>query len=279
MRLFTQPLGVWGACRTAVPALVLLFAAGAASAQEDASLALQQGTASNPHTLPQDIAAGERFFNASCVICHGAGAKGGRGPDLTRGVFHHGSSDAELFRNVRNGIPGTDMVGIYRPDTDIWQVVAYLRSLSAQAEVEEVPGDPRQGARLYQTRGGCPACHRLNGSGGRLGPDLSDIGYRRSPEVLEASLARPGEELNPRYRTVRLVTKDGTEVRGVLRNEDSYSIQLLDEGENLRAFLKADLESVDKPQESLMPSFATFFSDRELQDLVAYLYSLKGEQH
>ena len=78
------------------------------------------------------------------------------------------------------------------------------------------------------------------------------------------------------FRTVRVVHKDGSEVAGILRNEDTYSIQLLDEDENLRAFLKTELESIQKPEESLMPPFASFFNDSEMQDLVAYLYSQKG---
>ena len=158
----------------------------------------------------------------------------GLGPDLTRGAFRHGSSDRALFRNVLTGIPGTDMTGIYRPDYQVWQVVSYVRSLSAKPAVIEVAGDVRRGAILYRSRGSCSGCHRLGGRGGRLGPDLSDVGWIRSPGHLEASLRTPGEVVDTDFRTVRVVHKDGSEVAGILRNEDTYSIQLLDEDENLR---------------------------------------------
>lgn len=245
--------------------------------QEDASLTLQKGAAENPFKSEADVEAGARVFRSSCVLCHGGDAKGGRGPDLTRGAFRHGSSDAALFRTIRLGIPGTDMVGAYLPDSEIWRVVSYVRSLSEGAEAAELPGDPQRGAQIYASRGGCSECHRVSGDGGRLGPDLTDVGWLRSPEYLEKSLLRPGEDLHPRYRTVRVVTREGREIRGVLRNEDTYSVLMLDENENLRAFSKADLLKVEKPQESLMPDFSTFFSEPDRQHLVAYLYSLKGE--
>ena len=253
-----------------------IVGSGAALAQ-DHSLTLQAVDTVNPFTSDEDVAAGARVFRTSCALCHGGDAKGGLGPDLTRGVFRHGSSDSALFRNVLVGIPGTDMTGVYRPDTEAWQVVAYVRSLSVGQEEVALPGDPVRGRRLYQSRGSCPDCHRVDGRGGRLGPDLSDVGWSRSPKHLEASILRPSEFVAPDYRAVRLSTIDGRVVQGVLRNEDTYSVQLLDENENLRAFMKSDLESLEKPEESLMPPFEGFFRGRELQDLVAYLYSLRAD--
>ncbi len=259
---------VWAAC--------LLLGVGPAHAQENvASLTMQSGQESNPHTSDEDVEAGARVFRTSCALCHGAEGKGGLGPDLTRGVFRHGSSDRALFRNVLVGISGTDMTGVYRPDTEIWQVVSYVRSLSASAEEVELPGNAARGARIYRSRGGCSDCHRIGGRGGRLGPDLSDIGWMRSPPHLEAALRSPSAVIRPNYRAVRIVTKGGSTLQGLLRNEDTYSIQILDENENLRAFMKADLESIEKPEESLMPAFDGFFTSREIQDLVAYLYSLR----
>ena len=79
------------------------------------------------------------------------------------------------------------------------------------------------------------------------------------------------------YRTVEVRTSEGGIVRGVLRNEDRYSIQLFDEFENLRSFQKTDLAAIEKPEESLMPPLGSFFRGRDLDDLVAYLYSLRPE--
>jgi len=247
------------------------------TAQNVLSRALQERVQENPHTTEADVEAGAKVFRRSCSLCHGADGTGGDGPDLTRGVFRHGSSDAALFRNILTGIPNTGMGGIYQPDRSIWQVVSYVRSLSRSGGEEEVPGDPRRGRMLYMSRGSCSDCHRLNGSGGRIGPDLSDLGWRRAPEHIRASIAEPSESIDGSYRTVEVRTEAGAVVRGVLRNEDRFSIQLFDEFENLRSFQKAELTAIDKPEESLMPPLASFFRGRDLDDLVAYLYSLRPE--
>ena len=255
----------------------IIFWGQPAAAQNVLSRAIQDRVQENPHATEADIEAGARVFQRSCSLCHGADGTGGDGPDLTRGVFRHGSSDAALFRNILTGIPNSGMGGIYQPDKKIWQVVSYVRSLSRGGGDAEVPGDPSRGRRLYLSRGSCSDCHRLNGSGGRLGPDLSDLGWRRAPAHIRASIAEPSESMADEYRTVEVRTTGGNSVRGVLRNEDRHSIQLFDEFENLRSFAKADLTAVDKPGESLMPPLGSFFRGRDLDDLVAYLYSLRPE--
>ncbi len=266
----------WGVSGSLAILLVLaLLPARPADAQ--ISRALQDRVQENPHTTEADIEAGAVVFRRSCSLCHGADGTGGDGPDLTRGVFRHGSSDAALFRNILAGIPNTGMGGIYQPDSKIWQVVSYVRSLSSGGAVEELPGDPARGRRLYMSRGSCSDCHRLNGAGGRIGPDLSDMGWRRAPHHIRASIESPSESIDGAYRTVEVRTRNGGIVRGVLRNEDRYTIQLFDEFENLRSYRKADLVGIDKPDESLMPPLGSFFRGRDMDDLVAYLYSLRPE--
>ena len=247
------------------------------AAQNVLSKALQERVETNPRTTEADVEAGARVFQRSCSLCHGTGGEGGDGPDLSRGVFRHGSSDAALFRNILTGIPNSGMGGIYQPDKKIWQVVAYVRSLSRGGEEVELPGDPGRGRRLYISRGSCSDCHRLGSSGGRLGPDLTDLGWRRAPDHIRVSVTDPSESIADDYRAVEVRTHSGDVVRGLLRNEDRYSIQLFDEFERLRAFAKADLASIDKPEESLMPPLGSFFGGRDLDDLVAYLYSLRPE--
>ena len=263
-------------CRLISATACILLVAAPGWTQEDAPRAGVDPGQQNPHTDAADIEEGANVFRASCALCHGADAKGDLGPDLTRGTFRSGNSDEALFRTISRGIAGTDMPGTYRPDTEIWQVASYLRDLAKGAEPVELPGDAARGERLYNSRGSCPDCHRVNGVGGRLGPDLSDLGWIRAPQHIRTSLVKPSEALHSKYRTVVVKTEGGGEVRGVLRNEDKYSVQLLDEFENLRSFDKSKVDSVDKPEESLMPSFETFFRGADLDHLVAYLYSLKG---
>ncbi len=247
-------------------ALALLFVPACAA---------QQLELRNPKTTPEDVAAGGRIFRSHCAQCHGLNGEGGRGPDLTTGRFRYGSSDGELLRTVMQGIAGTEMPGIYMEEHQVWQIVSYVRSLSQRGRTRTLPGDPARGERLFQGKGGCTACHMVNGAGGRRGPDLSDIGGLRSPEHLRTSLVEPGRQVPGRWWTVRVRTRNGGQVAGFRLNEDSYSIQLLDESGALRSFLKSEVSSVEVSKESIMPAYGAMLSAGELDDLVAYLYSLR----
>src|SRR5256714_14343944 len=136
-----------------------------------ASLAAQQPVR-NPRTSPEDIALGAKTFRSHCAPCHGMRAEGGRGPNLASGRFYHGSSDADLLKNISEGIPGTEMPGLFYMEDRIRQIIAYIRSLHVS---EQSTGDVSRGAALFQSKG-CTGCHRAGGQGGRLGPDLSQIG-------------------------------------------------------------------------------------------------------
>ena len=252
----------------------LLVAAAPAAAQRPlASLDAQRGVDANPYTSEEDVAVGEELFASRCVNCHGADGRGDRGPDLTREVFRHGNSDRAIFMNILSGIPNTGMPSVRLSDKEMWQIVAFVRSLRAPAEMAET-GDPDAGRELY-ARHDCGRCHFVNGEGGRLGPELSTIGWSRSPVHLRASIVDPGGDIENDYRQVRVAGAAGAPTVGVLLNEDSYSIQLLDMAGRLRSFMKSDVEEIERPQASLMPSFAGRLDDPELDDLVAYLSSLR----
>ena len=249
--------------------LVVTLAGGAAnglSAQDDA----------NPYDAGVDVRAGEGIFERHCSRCHGMNATGGEtGPDLSTGRFRHASTDAGLFSVINRGVPDTEMRAFRRArsDQDVWQLVAYLRSLSGGPRVE-VPGDPANGERLYQDKGGCTSCHMIDGAGGISGPDLSTIGERRSPEDLLSDLVEPDERVMPRWWRMRVVHRDGTPVAGLRMNEGTYSVRILDEDNRLWSFQKRDLRESERIETSSMPSYAGELSDDELTDLVAYLYGL-----
>jgi putative heme-binding domain-containing protein len=109
-----------------------------------------------------------------------------------------------------------------------------------------------------------------------VAPELSDIGAVRSADVLQSTLLDPDASLQPVNRSVRAVTRAGQVVTGRRLNEDTYSVQLIDEHERLRSFLKADLKDYSVIMSSKMPSYRTSLSAQDLADVVAYLLSLKG---
>jgi putative heme-binding domain-containing protein len=139
-----------------------------------------------------------------------------------------------------------------------------------------VPGDPAQGAALYRGKGNCAVCHSLQGEGGVAGPDLTDIGERRSADYLRESLVNPEADLPENYLLVAVTAKDGRSVTGIRVNEDSFSIQIRDAEGRSHSFWKTELTTIEKQRgKSGMPSFKSRFAAGELTDLVAYLASLK----
>jgi cytochrome c oxidase cbb3-type subunit 3 len=222
---------------------------------------------------PDDVKFGANIFHSHCAECHGLHGEGGRGPDLTRGVFRHGPTDVALFRTITFGITGTQMPASYFPANQIWQVVAFVKSLSRPESGVSVPGNASSGANLFQ-KNGCAKCHLIGGEGGRLGPDLTDIGSIRSASYLRTAIVNPNAKDIAGYRAVRIVDNTGKQISGVLLDEDTYSIQMMDYQENLRSFFKKDLRDVEVSKDSAMPVFSRL-RPGELDDLTAYLCSLK----
>jgi cytochrome c oxidase cbb3-type subunit 3 len=233
---------------------------------------------------------GESQFRANCAFCHGLGARGGgRGPDLTRAQKRHGNSDADLYRTINEGVPGTAMPpngatqqGVGMTEEEIWQVITYIRSVEKKTDATTV-GNAAHGKELFQGTAGCSTCHMIQGKGGRIGPDLSTTGSARSTEYLVESVRQPSKrlaqgiseamkEFSQEYETVTVVTADGTKFMGVVLNEDHFTLQMMDTRENLHLFEKDKLRSFEKSRESLMPAYdEKTLSDKDLQDVVAYL--------
>jgi putative heme-binding domain-containing protein len=239
---------------------------------------------------------GEFQFRANCAFCHGLGGRGGgRGPDLTRAKKKHGSADADLFRTINEGVPGTAMPpngatqqGVGMTPEEIWQVITYIRSVEKKAPAE-MPGDAAHGKSLFDGSAACATCHMMNGKGGRLGPDLTAAGSARSIDYLIESVRNPSrrlaqgiseamKEFSQEYETVNVVTADGTKLQGVVLNEDSFTLQMMDLREQIHLFDKDKLKSFQKTRESLMPAYDTkTLSDKDLQDILAYMLRVSAQ--
>jgi putative heme-binding domain-containing protein len=230
----------------------------------------------NPFSSEADIREGESLFQKHCSYCHGSFGEGGRGADLTAGIYRRGGRDPELYASVRNGIPGSEMAPVRATDEEVWKMVAFVKRLGSQGLLEKAPGDATAGRAIYEKRG-CAICHSIGREGGTLGPDLTDIGRRRGLKFLTESLVTPESDVPIRYRGLQVVLKSGQTVTGVRLNRDDLSIQLRDTRDNLRSFLMENVKEVRYDKPSLMPSYASM-DKKDLDDLVAYLNSLKGEQ-
>lgn len=232
-----------------------------------------------------DVAAGKTLFGALCVTCHGFEGTGGSGPPLNRPKLVNAPDDAALRAIISDGIPNRGMPRVRRTtESELRALVAYVRSIGRTVKTP-LRGNPQKGSELY-AKLNCAGCHIVKGQGGSLGPPLSDIGALRGPQHLRQSILEPAAALPTgtlrvpgpgyaEYLPVRVVLKDGAEVRGIRLNEDLFTIQLRDLSGKFHSIRKTSAEVIRKePNTSLMPSFAGKMSDAELDDLVAYLSSL-----
>ena len=224
-----------------------------------------------------DIAYGSSIYTAKCATCHGAQGDGVGGVNLRSGTFRNATTDNELAKFIRSGSTAAGMPAFALDNADMQGIIAYLRNMNSFDAATVKAGDVARGRAVVEGKGGCLACHRVARSGSRVGPNLTDIGALRSAGSLQRSLTDPSSQMMPINRPVRVVTKDGTVVTGRRLNEDTYSLQIIDERERLHSFLKADLREFTISRTSLMPSFAQTLSSDELADVISYLLSLKGQ--
>ena len=254
-------------------------------------LAGQNDATANPVAAsPATIQEGASLFRTNCSPCHGPNAKGGgRGPDLTSGRWVHGSSDTEIFHTITTGVPGTEMPANGIEYLEVWTIITYLRSL-APPKTSSTTGDRLLGEQFFEQKG-CSNCHMVKGKGGLLGPDLSRVGAGRSAAYLAESIRQPDKELSAAmidpnshfgpplvWNTVTVVTATGEKIVGMAKNEDTFSIQLMDRRQNLHLLLKRNLKQITHQQKSLMPAYPEdVLSATELDHLVAYLESLRQD--
>lgn len=231
--------------------------------------------AANPFDNSVGVEEGRSLFQLHCSYCHGARGEGGRGADLTTGQYRRGGSDANLYSTVRNGI-GSEMPAVRATDDEVWKMVAFVKRLGAAAPTETAAGDAAAGRAIFEGKGKCLACHAVGPNGGSLGPELTDVGRRRSLSYLAESIAKPDADVSIPYRSLEIVTLAGETVSGIRLNEDDISIQLRDAGDNLRSFLKSNIRELRRDRPSLMPAYATVLGKTEINDVVAYLSSLRG---
>ena len=222
---------------------------------------------------PEVISEGRQLYNSSCTVCHGLeGTVGDRAPALAAARRYVRSSDDDLFAAIKSGIPGTLMPPSGLADNAIWKIVAYIRSLRATASDEPVEGNVDRGAELFTGKAGCAGCHMIRGRGGLLGPDLSNVAAERNLRYLRETLTQSRSNIPQGFVPIRLQTKSGEKVEGVVKNENNFTLQVLDRAYNLHLLQREDLAQVEYGEKSLMPSdYGQKLTAGELQDLLAFL--------
>jgi cytochrome c oxidase cbb3-type subunit III len=225
-----------------------------------------------------DLERGKKLYQAHCALCHGQTGAGGRGPNLAQPTLAHAPDDDQLAKVISEGIRGTEMPGAWQlTGREVRQVGGYVRSLGKIAATP-LPGDPARGKVLYESRGACAGCHIVHGKGSSLGPELTDVGARRNAGYLREALVKPGASVAPEFLMISVTTREGKIIAARRLNEDTFTIQLRDAAGRFYSFRKSDLTNLKRePNVSLMPAYDSKFSAGELDDVIAYLASLRGE--
>ena len=242
----------------------------------DGRAAFAQGQDRAPEYFQSDIQYGAQIFATQCATCHGPSGDQIPGVNFRAGTFKRVVSDNDLRATITNGVPGTAMQPFAFGASELTGIVSYLRNMSSFDAHGLLVGDVARGQALFAGSGNCASCHAVNGKGPRVAPDLGDIGSLRTAELLQRTLLDPAASMLPANRSVHAVTKDGKVINGRRLNEDTYTVQLIDEQERLVSLTKADLREFTVLKTTPMPSYKDKFSAQEMADLEAYLLSLKG---
>jgi putative heme-binding domain-containing protein len=225
----------------------------------------------------QDIEAGSRLYASQCTTCHGAAGDTVSGINLRRGQFRRPMSDDDVRRTITTGVAGTGMPPFAFQPGELDGLLAFIRSGFDVSGMAVKVGDAARGQALFEGKGGCASCHRVNGKGPRVAPDLSDVGAIRSPSQLFRSLTAPTSQMMPINRPVKIVMRDGRTISGRRLNEDTYTVQLIDDQERLLSLDKADIRDLQVSRTSSMPPATAVLAGVEIDDTIAYLLSLRGQ--
>lgn len=237
----------------------------------------QQLTQDHPGQYSQaDIDAGARLYNSQCAQCHGPNGDQVSGVDLRRGPLRRANSDEDLAAVVRNGITGTGMPPFALQPAEMTGIVAFIRAGFDPAARPVRIGTASRGETIVHGKGECLTCHRVGSRGSRVAPDLSDIGLARAAEALYRTLMDPSSAMMPINRPVRIAMNDGRAFAGRRLNEDTLTVQIIDDKEQLRSLAKRDIRTLTVDTTSPMPSYSTRLTADELSDVIAYLLTLKG---
>jgi cytochrome c oxidase cbb3-type subunit 3 len=258
--------------RSSIPAIAFLLCAGGVcanwlSAQEHSQKQADSQAASSSST-------GKRTFTTMCAGCHGLDGRGGeRAPSIVASSRVRRGTDAQIAGIVSNGIPGTGMPSFSSLNSSqVSGVVAYIRALQGTATTAKLPGDPEKGKAVFFGKGECATCHTIAGEGGFLGPDLSAYGSSIPVKAILDSLLTPTRIVPAGYRLATVTGNDGTQVEGIVRNEDNFTLQLQTRDGTFHFFQKTAVQKVEYSSQSLMPTnYGQELSSSELNDLASYL--------
>jgi cytochrome c oxidase cbb3-type subunit 3 len=221
--------------------------------------------------------AGRRTFESSCAPCHGLNGKGGEhAPDIATSPEIMRLSDSETLKILREGKPQAGMPPFARLGAaKLSDLLNYLRLLQGKSKMPAMVGSAEKGKEVFSGKGGCSQCHMVGGSGGFLGPDLSDYGAMHSADEIREAIVSAEKRPGVHKGLARATTRDGRQISGLVRNEDNLSVQLQAQDGAFYSLEKSDLVELAYASEPVMPGdYSSKLSKSELDQLLGYLLSV-----
>jgi len=143
-------------------------------------------------------------------------------------------------------------------------------------ELVKRSGDAARGKELFAGLGTCAKCHKVKCEGKDVGPDLSEIGSKLSPEAMYVSILDPSAGVSVNFETWLARTLDGTTLSGVLVSQTDDAIELKTAEAIVHKLKRDDLDGLKKQTISLMPAdLQKQLKAQDLVDIVEYLITLK----
>jgi putative heme-binding domain-containing protein len=186
---------------------------------------------------------------------------------------------ADLDEWLKNPIEPKDPVGSNRSFVQAWKIEDFEDDLEAalRGRTFEI------GERLF-AEATCALCHKMNGMGGAVGPELTDALKRWKGDRLGVlrEILDPSHKIDPKYSVQVIYTVDGLVVSGIVKAEDKSSISIL---ENLEAkepmvIDKDDIDEQVRSSKSMMPkALLDRFSRDEILEVLSYIEHAHEHKH
>ena len=220
----------------------------------------------------QSASSGSQDFAKRCAVCHGDNGSGtDRGPALVNNRRLRQRTKAEITGVIKNGL-AAGMPAFPLPDDEVQLLAEFVAGFNAPASEVKLEGDAAAGERFFFGKGSCSNCHMVNGRGTANGPDLSQIGRLLTVAELQRSLLDPNAQISQGYVTGSVRLKDGTTLRGFIRNQGAHDLQLQTSDGRIHLLADTEYESVVREKQSAMPPLAA--DKTECRDLIKYLATL-----
>lgn len=227
---------------------------------------------------PSGLSAGRQTFEVSCAPCHGLNGKGGdRAPDIAAKPEIVRLSDSQLLKVLQAGKPQAGMPAFAMLGSNkLSEVLDYIRALQGRRKPQKTTGvDTTLGKELYASKAHCSDCHMIHGTGGFIGPDLSDYEANHSPDDIRDAILSADKRPSTHKALATITTRNGQRISGLVKNEDNFSVQLQSLEGTFHMLEKSSIAEFTFDSSPVMPGdYGAKLSKDDLDQLVAYLSNL-----